>query len=430
LVSASGVITNPAWYGYQQSSYINSNVTFAGGFAPGQATMTLPMGAATNSPIAIIQLPTSTDSSTNPLSLQRYFYKADLTILVTNFTSTISSTNVTNTVTTVNFKNSMFDTGLPISFTNYSPSTITNNTTISNNVRQMATNWAWWGIGNWLSTNTTFYDARQGQTNHVTQINVTNFGLWMATNTNVLAKWNNGNPFNGVIYIADSRTTNGQYMNCVRLTNGQVIPTIAASNIAGASSYTIPGLTVATINPIYIAGLYNCPSTNNLNSSNVSGTQPCSVIADAFTVLSPSWSDANSWAMTSSNNYSTASSDTVNTAIIAGNVPSTGSSTAEFSGGVHNFPRLLEGWTSKTLTLNTSMINLYPSAQATQQFVSPGWYYMPPNRNFYFDTNFTYASGLPPGTPQVNAMIRADWFNPPPNNVTTNPSPTLSFVPQ
>lgn len=449
LVSVSGIITNPAWFGYAQSSYLSNNITYNGTPVPGYATggpvLTLPMGAATNTPAAIIQLPTGTEltspSATNALSLQRYYFKADLVILVTN-------TTPTNVAVSVTFKSSMFDSGTTVSYTNYSYAASTNAAT-SNGIYVMNTNWAWWfgstnslGAGSgWLTTNATFFDSRQNQTNLVTQIDVGKFGTWIATNTNCLAKWNSSSPFNGVVYVADLRTTNSLYMDCVRLTNGQYIPTIGASNVLTGvgtntttnSAYAIPGLSVGTINPLYIAGLYNCPSNINVGATNTSGTSPCSVICDAITILSPNWADGNSWAEVSGGSVPTASSsDTVNTAIIAGNVPSTGSSNTQFSGGVHNLTRLLENWGSSSLWLNTSIINLYPSAQATVQFLGPSTYYSAPTRHFSFDLNFTSSAGLPPGTPQVNRLIRADWFNPPPGptGITNNPSPTLSFVPQ
>ncbi len=323
--------------------------------------------------------------------------------------------------TTVILKNTMFDTGISYSITNNTP---TNTTTW--------TNWVQAGFNYWLSTNTSFWDDRQRQTNRVTQIDVGKFGTWIATNTNCIAKWNSTTPFNGIIYIADLRTTNAQFMDCVRLTNGQTIPVVGATNIAGSTSYSynIPGLTVATINPLYICGNYNCP-TADLATTNTGGTAPCSVISDALTILSPNWQDGNSWLSGGSYSIPTAAAnDTVNAAIITGNVPSTGSAASQFSGGVHNLTRLLENWGSSTLWLNTSIINLYPSAQATMQFVAPGTYYDAPTRKFYFNTNYSISTGLPPGTPQIDRMIRADWFTPPPNTVTSNDSPSLSFVPQ
>ena len=72
-----------------------------------------------------------------------------------------------------------------------------------------------------------------------------------------------------------------------------------------------------------------------------------------------------------------------------------------FSGGVHNITRLLEDWSSATLTLNTCIVNLYNSQRAIGQFMNPGTYYNAPTRNFNYDQNFSNPSGVPPGTPLV-----------------------------
>jgi hypothetical protein len=244
-------------------------------------------------------------------------------------------------------------------------------------------------------------------------------GTWIGssngvcTNTNLTAKWNLTTPFNGIIYIQDLRSTNVNYMDCVRLVNGQSITNGLYSS----------GLTVATQNPMYIQGLYNCPGSTP-NTTNVNGCLPCSAICDALTILSPSWTDSSS---AGSYALRVASDDTVNAAIIAGNVLTTGTGATQFSGGVHNLTRLLEDWSSANLWLNTSIINLYQSAQATAQFQQPGNYYEPPTRHFSFNQNYTNSTGLPPGTPLIDLPVRADWGIAPPNVVNFY-SPTLDFV--
>jgi hypothetical protein len=119
--------------------------------------------------------------------------------------------------------------------------------------------------------------------------------------------------------------------------------------------------------------------------------------------------------------------------MIAGIVPSTGTGSTDYSGGANNFPRLLENWStgSTTLTLNTSIVCLFSSTWATSPFQVPGNYYDAPHlRQFSFDLNYTSSAKMPPGTPNICRLIRADWCNPPPGDVTFAPSPTLDFVPQ
>ena len=136
-----------------------------------------------------------------------------------------------------------------------------------------------------------------------------------------------------------------------------------------------PGRTVpvATPNPLYVSGKLQSDQCELPGTSNTSsGTVPCALMSDALTILSANWNDRNSMTNSysdSSSAWNAASVDTVNAAIVTGIVPSTGSSTTTFSGGVHNLPRLLEDWSSSTLWLNTSLVNLYNSARATNQFV-------------------------------------------------------------
>jgi hypothetical protein len=93
----------------------------------------------------------------------------------------------------------------------------------------------------------------------------------------------------------------------------------------------------------------------------------------------------------------------------------TGSS--PFSGGVVNFPRLLENWSSTSLTLNTSIVNLYDSVRATGPWQTPGTYYNAPSRQFNFDQNYKNQAKLPPGTPMLTVVTRGKWTVPPPNSI-------------
>ena len=98
----------------------------------------------------------------------------------------------------------------------------------------------------------------------------------------------------------------------------------------------------------------------------------------------------------------------------------TGSASGQWSGGVHNLPRLLETWSGDTLTLNSSLVNLYNSVRANTQFQNPGVYYRAPTRNFNFDQNFLTAAKLPPGTPTVSVISRYKWTTAPINTITYN----------
>ena len=259
----------------------------------------------------------------------------------------------------------------------------------------------------------------------VTQIDVGKMTNWMnlwlgaAYNTNVNTKFSVNNPFN-IIYIYDWRDTNSTTNVCVRLVNGANLPSA--------------GLTVATPIPMYIQGIYNCPNSAYLDSTNTTASAPASIAADAITILSPNWVDkASSGSVDSWHELGIdAANDTVNTAMIAGIVPSTGTGGTQNSGGAMNFPRLLEDWGSSvhaTLTLNTSIVCLFNSTWATGRFVIPGtYYYAPYHRYFAFDLNYTSSAKMPPGTPNICRLVRAAWCNPPPGTISYAPSPTLDFV--
>jgi hypothetical protein len=153
---------------------------------------------------------------------------------------------------------------------------------------------------------------------------------------------------------------------------------------------------MVTPGPLYVIGNYNCTNAAALGTTNTLTAFPCALISDALTILSSSWRDSQS-----SSNFTmrVAANTTVNAAILTGNVPSTGSSSLTYSGGIQNLPRLLEDWTGKTLTLNTSFVRLFASTHATNQFQNPGLYYISPARHYSLDQNFLNPTKLPPGTP-------------------------------
>jgi hypothetical protein len=98
-------------------------------------------------------------------------------------------------------------------------------------------------------------------------------------------------------------------------------------------------------------------------------------------------------------------------AVAAGKVqafpfPSWANSTPDYSygtdGGIHNFLHFLEDWNSPGATLNYggSLVSLYYATYNTGIFKCCTYsVYLPPTRNYIFDSDFTLPSGLPPGTP-------------------------------
>jgi hypothetical protein len=276
----------------------------------------------------------------------------------------------------------------------------------------------------WLTITNTFTDQRENDLVKVTDINVTNLTTWLVTNKTMNAKFPNTAGVYGVsnapniLYVADNRTYNtSSQLTAVRLKNGQIIPTNMV-NIAGNNQPS--GFTVATPNPLYVWGNYNCPNSAYLSTTNTTTDYPASLVSDALTILSPAWVDSQSTIALGGTGKNKATSTTVNAAILTGIVSSTGSDANSFSGGVHNLPRLLEDWGnggSVTLTLNTSIVNLFNSIYATHQFENPGNYYYAPTRKFSFDLNFLDYTKQPPGTPMLGYVLRSQWAVPPPNTV-------------
>jgi hypothetical protein len=173
------------------------------------------------------------------------------------------------------------------------------------------------------------------------------------------------------------------------------------------------GLSVVTPDPLYIAGNWNVTNSSGqgmVQTYNVSDTLPSAVFADAVTILSPGWNPVYS---SSNISYRTAQPDTVNAAILTGNVPSNG---GYYSGGVENFPRFQENWSGVNFYYNGSMVEMFHSRIANFPWPGTGTVYNPPVRDWAFDTNFTNPSQLPPLTPKVIYLNRARWSSLPPGS--------------
>lgn len=244
----------------------------------------------------------------------------------------------------------------------------------------------WIAVADFVSTNATFSDQREGKTVRTIEVDIARFTSWATAITNPL-RAALGRTISS-LYVADLRSAPSGVLPAVRLVNGATLPP--------------NGLTVVTPNPLYVRGDYNAPAAHR-GTTNTTQTRPAALIADAITILSGNWNDANS---SQSISYRPASDTTVNAAFLAGIVPTTPNA---YSGGVENFPRFLENWSGRTLTYNGSMIVLFPSTKATNRWPGTGRVYNPPRRNWYFDLNFLNPNKLPPLCPSVRAVIRGRW---------------------
>jgi hypothetical protein len=370
VVTTAGAIYKTNWDGHTVAQMTGA-ISYNGnpGWVTNVARLTLPVGP-NNTPAAtreIIKQPPAGEDPTSPIAVQRYFNRAGVVLLVSNTTVTAS------------FKNSPTDVPLSLNITNWGTNSVSLLTTFP-----------------FLSVTESFIDQRElSKTIRPTEIDVGLYGQWLVTNSAVMAKFPPGSGFYpNVLYVADNRTIATNFdLFAVRLIDGSILPT--------------NGWTVATPNPLYVSGHYNLGPGGSTTPGNTdtSKTYPASLVSDALTILSANWQDSQSTLAITDGSKSKATSTTVNAAILTGIVYSTDGTSNHFSGGVMNMTRLLEDWTGVTLTLNTSIVNLFDSARATNRFRNPGAYYYAPTRAFSFDRNFTNAAKLPPATPALTLVV-------------------------
>jgi hypothetical protein len=384
-VTAVGTISSPAWNG--QGPSWASKGTYNGSPPSRTNVPSVALSIGTTNVHDFIEIPPSGESPTSAKGEGRVINQAHTVLMVSN-----------------NYVTLKIQAGIDYQVPGADPSPITLIST--NSTAALTTNFP-------FLTTTTFTDQRENKTVKTTQIDVGKYGQWIKTNSSVLSKFPSGSgSYPTILYVADNRTTTSSQITGVRLTNGVVLPPNGGL-----------GWSVATPNPLYVLGHYNCTNSSYLGTTNTSATAPSALMSDALTILSGSWNDS-----LSASDYTSrqAANTTINAAILTGNVPSTGSSSSEFSGGIHNLTRLLEDWNSpstKTLTLNTAIMNLFSSKIATHQFVNPGTYYDPPTRKFSYDLNFQDPAKQPPGVPCALVLIRLNWAVPPPNSIAYNVVP-------
>ena len=248
------------------------------------------------------------------------------------------------------------------------------------------------------------YDFREGHGVNVDTID-------MSALTPVL---NTYGSYNGVVYVSDithaDAVGNTGNADAIRIKKGGVLPD--------------NGLTLASDGAVYVQGDYNTGTTYGSDGSGgaititkqpVANTaadptqftvagytqKPASIMGDAVMVLSNSWLDSNSSLAIAARN---ALPTTFNAAIVSGAVLTTNTAA---SGGAHNFPRFLENWGGDNFTYHGSMCELYASTHFTGTYGKSN-VYSPPNRRWYFDTNFLTTP--PPGNLRSTTYTRGRWI--------------------
>ena len=161
-------------------------------------------------------------------------------------------------------------------------------------------------------------------------------------------------------------------------------------------------ITIATKHPIYVEGDYN----------NV-GWQPSAVMGDAITLLSRAWNDGNN---EQSDPRQNAQSTEYYMAVLAGHSPTpcdhedVGCPGGNYGGGLENYLRFLEhwNWTSPRpkAFYRGSLVSLYFAQQPPEANWACCVYYVPPDRDWAFETRFQDPNNLPPGTPVVGNVLQ------------------------
>jgi hypothetical protein len=166
------------------------------------------------------------------------------------------------------------------------------------------------------------------------------------------------------------------------------------------------GLSIVAENPVYVQGDYNANSAGGgFNDPHVA----TAVLADAFTFLSNSWNDVNSFSSPYDPGSRAANKNGVTNgwyrvAVLAGKGPGfpwiTGTNNDFGSdGGLHNFLRYIESWSGATLNYRGSIVSMFYNRQAVGVYKCCTTVYSPPTRGYNFDTEFLDPSKLPPRTP-------------------------------
>ena len=170
-----------------------------------------------------------------------------------------------------------------------------------------------------------------------------------------------------------------------------------------------PGGTQPPCNTLNANNSASRPQVWEASNANLQWDQDSSVlIADSVTLLSNAWDDANSASALASR---IASSTTVNTRIITGDVPT--NATNGYSGGGENLIRLLEDWTGKYLTFSGTLMQLFHSKIGTGTWGKANVYVEPKpvsnigGRFFYQETAYTYAK--PWGIEYFVGYAKHEW---------------------
>jgi hypothetical protein len=178
-----------------------------------------------------------------------------------------------------------------------------------------------------------------------------------------------------------------------------------ALKIVNGAAGNLPadGLNITSENPVYVVGPFN--ATNAAFSNEHAAA---AIIADAVTLLSPNWTDQNSFANPNNPGNRARATTYYRFATIAGKNrgfqwAGTNCGVACYQdygtdAGTHNFLRMLEG-NGQQVNYRGSIASFFYSRQAVGVYKCCTNVYGAPTRGYNFDTEFLTPSLLPPKTP-------------------------------
>ncbi|MBI4023681.1 MAG: hypothetical protein HY360_01790 [Verrucomicrobia bacterium] len=227
-------------------------------------------------------------------------------------------------------------------------------------------------------------------------------------------------PFDGSIYLYDDNYSSTR-KPAIRVKNGATIYD-KDSNTSGNN-----GIAILSENPIYVQGHFNADGSTTTGPEKTGASYenkpPALIAGDVINVLSTAWDSADdnpgggAFSASTYGGRSGATTTEINAAIMGGvNQSAQSVVVSSFdgtTGGVNNFPRFLEAWSS-TFKYSGSMVALWYGAQSTSKYRGAGTVngvFSAPTRDWAFNTEYLNPNKLPRNTPIIRVYTTADWKN-------------------
>ena len=208
-----------------------------------------------------------------------------------------------------------------------------------------------------------------------------------------------------------------------------LLPRVNAVRVINASTIdpaVFPrGLSIVTNGPLYTLGNVNtgsltgtAPGTPRMDSA-TGNWVPLMLAGDAISFLSTNWTDRTNnnlgtdrtWGEIPRQVITCSVPDATPTTIVAGVVAGHVDTATTWGGGINNFPRFLECWSTATTNVKNSFIGSlvigFRSVYQRQRFHI--FSYRPPERIWTFDTNLASPTRQPPGTPKFFVQAIERW---------------------